>query len=126
MLKYIILTLSMLSPSLWARPATQNIIPLPACGGQIEVERSDLQALIKVKDVVHCPYVVIEVERQSLQLAADGRYELLYVWHEAPTPDGLLHIMLHTASGEVRDAVTVAGSARGTGEKSRPSLVSSL
>lgn len=118
-----------------AEQKKKSLIPLPACGGHIELERSDLQVVLTVKEVVLCPYIIIDRVRQSMQLSADGTYEHFYVWHEAGLQRGPLELVVHAAESEPRDAVdirespavTVSASAVKPAAATRiPSLLSGL
>ncbi len=121
MLKYITLLATLLISSMVsAAEMGKSIRPLPSCGGRLEIERSDLQTVIAIKDVKRCPYVVFEEERQSMRLTPNGHYETVYVWPAGAKHQANLRLVVHTATGSVQDTFDIKGSAALTAQLEQP------
>ncbi len=108
MSKCLLLGLFLISTS-----AAAEILPLPRCDGHVRVERNDLQTVVRIEEVVHCPYVLFNETRHSMSLEADGRYSHFFVWHEQDQARGrALMITLHSADGETEDRLWIESAAQ--------------
>jgi hypothetical protein len=113
---------------LTARPSkAQNIdrsvLPLARCGGQLRIDRNEWQTVLRFEGVRLCPYLEIQGARQSLELADDGTYRHMHVWHK-PWVEQNLDLRVHTASGGIADRYRLTSQADGllTARPSSPEL----
>jgi hypothetical protein len=95
-----------LAQPLLAQDHEQSTLPLPQCGGQIKIDRNEWQTVLRFEHVRYCPYLEIKSSRRSLELAADGTYSHMYVWHK-PWVAQKLDLVLHAAGSEKSDRYTL-------------------